>query len=716
MSTFDRVDELLEDALRIGPVNEEPPRPTQQIITNNALNRTAKLNGAEIGELVFILDGWDEVSLTGSASYQAQLEKWLPRIREFFVDRPGHPVRVVMTGRPSAHVRSSGILKSPTQILTLRHMSPAALRGFANAIAERVNHPSAPLQSSWRLDVSNLEAVFERYERWFSSASEGGKKIGGMDVIGTPLLAFLTFRTLADWKGDPAKLIDEPTALYQALIDITVEHAGKGRDERVEGSVHRGGGRLRHLLHKVASIITILGREAVSFTELDYRLEDDESFKDWYSSAGLCGAVSEATRKSALHELVVNFYFKGGNTGIGCEFLHKSFREYLFAEAIVAVLKNLSAGKSGTLECPQIIRGQDFLSGTPQYEASRELSQLLAPQRLSDEVRGHLFWLLDKEMRADPNQWVWVRDVLLDVYIWWAEAVHLRPQPRRGRGARQWCPSYVNELLEYALPFDPDDPVEATPITILDANLGYALMLLSVEVYAALADQPRTKDPDGSFRTLYRRTSNKVRFAPGGRGNFRTLCSRINANSNYFPVSARLPGIDLTNNDCAAIVFFRAFLKDSRFENAKIFAAQLNYAQLEGADLRGADLWDTNMTRANLMESNLTKADLTTANLTTADLTKANLTAANLTEANLTEANLTEADLTKADLTRADLTKANLTKANLTGANLRGANLTEANLTKADLTGADLTDAQLAHAILGGAKVTSRQLKKAFRD
>ena len=551
LSTFDRVDELLEDALRIGPVNEEPPRPTQQIITKNALNRTAKMNGAEIGELVFILDGWDEVSLTGSASYQAQLEKWLPRIREFFVERPGHPVRVVMTGRPSAHVRSSGILKRPTQILTLRHMSPAALRGFANAIGERVNHPSAPLQSSWRLDVSSLEAVFERYERWFSSASEGGKKIGGMDVIGTPLLAFLTFRTLADWKGDPAKLIDEPTALYQALIDITVEHAGKGRDERVEGSVHRGGARLRHLLHKVASIITVLGREAVSFTELDYRLEDDELFKDWYSSDGLRGAVTEATRKSALHELVVNFYFKGGNTGIGCEFLHKSFREYLHAEAVVALLKDLSEGKFGELECPQVKSGQDFAKGTPQYKASRRLSCLLAPQRLSDEVRAHLFWLLVKEIRAETPRWVWLRDLLLDVYVWWAEGVHLRPQPKRERGGRSWEPGYMKELLEQALPFDPDDAVEPMPSPTLDAHLGYALMqVISRRLRSTSRPAPHNGPPWQLACSLSAHQQKGTVCPWRGRQAALDFVARINSvpNTIVFPAEAKLASIDLSDS------------------------------------------------------------------------------------------------------------------------------------------------------------------------
>jgi hypothetical protein len=405
LTTFNSADELIEDALRIGPVEEEPPRPDQPIITSAALSQGVKLGQASVSQLFFILDRWDEVSLTGNTGYQAQLQSWLPRIREFFVDRPGPPIRLILTGRPSAEVRASGILKRDTPVLTLRPMTPAALRGLAGTIESNLlRAPALGRKAAWSLDRERLEAIFGRYETWFA---EPDKTRGeSMEVVGSPLLAYLTFRTLADWQGDPAQLIAEPTALYKVLIDITVMHAGKGRDEglRSAHSVHRGGEPLRRLLHKVASVISILGREAASFAGLRNRLEeDDEAIETWRSEQGLRGIVVEATHESALHELVVNFYFKGGNTSIGCEFLHKSFREYLFSEAIVAVLKDLSNNKFGPLEAAKVEYWQDFADGTPQFKASRALGRLLAPQWLTAEVRTHLVWLLKAKSRRSLN-------------------------------------------------------------------------------------------------------------------------------------------------------------------------------------------------------------------------------------------------------------------------------------------------------------------------
>jgi hypothetical protein len=357
-------------------------------------------------------------------------------------------------------VRSSGILKRDTPVLTVRLMTPGALKGLAGAIESNLlKVPALDRKASWSLDGRRLKAIFGRYETWFAEPRKARGQ--SMEVVGSPLLAYLTFRTLADWPGDPAQLIAEPTALYKVLIDITVRHSGKGRDDGMQSvqSVHRGGEPLRRLLHKVASVISILGREAVSFAELRNRLEeDDETIKTWRSEQGLRGIVDDATRESVLHELVVNFYFKGGNTSIGCEFLHKSFREYLFAEAIVTVLKDLSNGKSGPLEAPKVEYWQDFADGTPQFKASRALSRLLSPQWLTDEVRMHLLWLLKKEIEAGPKLWEWICGLLLDIYIWWAEGVHLRPQPIRKRGKTEWLPAFVNELLEYSLPLRPRDP------------------------------------------------------------------------------------------------------------------------------------------------------------------------------------------------------------------------------------------------------------------
>src|SRR5262245_53098608 len=157
LTVFDRADELIEDALRIGPLEEEPPRPDESLFDAASLNRTAKLGEAELSELVFILDGWDEVALTGNTSYQSQLKTWLPRLREFFIGRPGPPVRLILTGRPSAEVRESGILRGGTPVLTVRPITPAALHGFAQAIARLLDGGAASAGvDTWRMDLERL--------------------------------------------------------------------------------------------------------------------------------------------------------------------------------------------------------------------------------------------------------------------------------------------------------------------------------------------------------------------------------------------------------------------------------------------------------------------------------------------------------------------------------------------------------------------------------
>ena len=66
---------------------------------------------------------------------------------------------------------------------------------------------------------------------------------------------------------------------------------------------------------------------------------------------------------------------------LGCEFLHKSFREYLFAEAIVMQLEELAGQNDrGSLDPPRLPYWKDFEQGSLWYRASRLLSKLLAPQ------------------------------------------------------------------------------------------------------------------------------------------------------------------------------------------------------------------------------------------------------------------------------------------------------------------------------------------------
>lgn len=326
LATYDNVDELLQDAVRVAPKGERPPPPSGPLFGPAQLAETTAFGDATISRVVLILDGWDEVALTGSTRFRNRVEELLTRVRERFSDHQGKTIRVLLTGRPSVDIHRSGLLRRQTPILTVRHLRPDQLRAYAAAISARL------ASADWSLDLARCEDAFARYEAWF----EGNGALG-TDVLGSPLLALLAFRTVAEWPGDTAGLFGQPTALYNALIEVTSAHAGKA-EEGPEGTVHRGGRSLRRLLQRVASIITSGGTESVSYAELASRLEDDDALLAW---------SDQATSESSLHELVVNFYFKGHHE-LGCEFLHKSFREYLYAEAIVAELDRLSEGQRGS--------------------------------------------------------------------------------------------------------------------------------------------------------------------------------------------------------------------------------------------------------------------------------------------------------------------------------------------------------------------------------
>ena len=723
LSSYTTVDELLQDAVRVAPLGEHPPAPSEPLFGRDRLAETAQLGRADICRTVLILDGWDEVALTGSVRFKQQIDELLPRLRERFVGGAGPPMRVLLTGRPSAVVDRSGVLRRETPVLTIRPLRPQQVRRYAAQIAGHLDG------ADWHLDLDRCERALARYE-----ASFDGVRTGGTDVLGLPLLALLAFRTIAEWQGDVDELFARSTALYSALVDVTAEHAGKA-EPGPQGTVHRGGRTLRRLLQRVASVITALGTESVSFAELERRLEDDDALRDW---------ARQATDDNSLHELVVNFYFKG-HAELGCEFLHKSFREYLFAEAVIATLEAASTGRAGPHAPPAREWGADFTPGSVHHQVSRSLASLLGPQWLTPEVRNHLFWLVERAATGPQRQqWVWIRDLLNDVWGWWGEGVHLRVHPERRKGRDDCLPPPVVELLEEASPVERRDWTYSPSTATIDAHLGDALLHLTAFVHEHIADQPTAGE-----RGCQTRGAGWVGFRPFNSADAQSLLARLAAArgrpDGHGLSHARLRAVDLSGEDLTSCFLVEADLSGARLQRlrapfvianaADLSRADLGHAILHqgrfhGADLRSASLVGAVLTEAYLVSAhlgcvNLSDADLTDANLTGAFLRRANLTGAILHRINLREAHLGSADLSGANLTEAQLIRANLTGAqfrvahlgganlagaNLEGANLRGADLTDANLTGANLSGADLTDANLTGANLSGANLAEANL------
>lgn len=671
LATFPDVGELIDDAIRIGDSNDDSPHPGQPIV-RELLAKTHVFRGTKLCKAVFILDGWDEVSLTGNVSYQAQLREWLPRLREYF-GRRTPVVRVLLTGRPSAEVGLSGVLHRDTPVLTMRAMRPFQLRQYASAIRRHlVGARTGGRDTHWSIDLARLEPVFADYGAWFEQAESGeppaDAKAASMEVLGNPLLAYLSLRVMAESVVDIQALLQEPTALYHALIEATARHAGKGHDAGLEQAVHRGGERLRRLLQEVAATISILRAESVSYRELAARLGDSELPIDrelldrW--------AVDTRSTENALRELVVNFYFKGGNTELGCEFLHKSFREYLFAEAIVAAIDD-AAPQGVRLEGASDARdayARDFAPGTAEYKASRRLAYLLAPQWMSSEVERHVAWLLERQVLADRERWTLLRDLVTNIYAWWAEGVHLRHQSSRSQVTGRWSAPYVDLLFAQAVPLD--DPERRTvPIrtTSLDAHLGHALMRIGCILHSL------ARDPSGApsgRRAQYQSVERgQVRFRPGG-GFMNALVARVNAEGwRALALGSLVSGpVDLTEEylyaanafgtDLEGAVFDRALLDQSHFSYARLRGSSFRGAVLSGGRLVGCDLFGANLRDATLKDANLEQANLVDANLRGALLRNANLAEADMRNANLEGAGLSGANLEQTRVARAQLLSA----------------------------------------------------------
>ena len=346
LSLYSNVAELLDDAIRFGPSDEDDqvPNPKDSLI-EHFLDATTEYQGNEVSRMVVIMDGWDEVSLTGNESFKDQLSNRLSEIREYFLRKTGKKIRVILTGRPSAEVSQSGVLKDITPVCTIRHIQPEQLRRYATTISQKLDE-----KSDWQLDINELTPAFEHYNKWFDKKRKNEDSTG--DILGNPLLAYLSFRVIHESELPVTELMSKPTVLYHELINITVENAGKGIDEELDNAIHRGGDNLRRLLQEVAATISIFRAESVSFKELEMRFESEglpiptELLEGW----------SEHTNtSSAIQEMLINFYFKGGNKDLGCEFLHKSFREYLFAESIYYSLINAERINPNFLNPPDIM-------------------------------------------------------------------------------------------------------------------------------------------------------------------------------------------------------------------------------------------------------------------------------------------------------------------------------------------------------------------------
>lgn len=601
-------------------------RPNELFLGMSLFEPSVPFKDAQICPWVLILDGWDEVSIAAEKGFAVRVGEILTQIRDRFISnrRNATPVRVILTGRPSSAVTdsSNSFLKRETRLLTIRPLTPEQLQCFIPRLAERLDGS----QRKERADATRFKAIISKYEKEFEEArkaeSDGRMSQGGaMEVLGLPLLTHLAVRLMVNLPDtDLQPIVENPTMLYRLLTNITCVKGGRyGKSVYDPMWRHKD---LRLLLHDAAAAMTVFGRDNIPYEELDLRLSQ--------LNEELLDRVHKATQEHPVTSLMISFFFKGGRTELGAEFLHKSFREYLFAEAVVEALKEYGR-REGTEFLPERDHAnywKDFEPTDPRYDFSRKLGHLLAPQWCSQEVvqfiEGLIRWELarahgqDNEPKAgegtemlDIAGWRRVRDGLADLWGWWGEGVHLRQQPiMQGKKIKEWARAYVEELVRWAMPQEEKKgEVPVSPrTTSMDGHLGDGLFRLAclVHHYVAIAPGESSTWDDMEKNSwkhfLYRRYQmngirngkSHVRFRPTGlnREFFMNYASRINAVGWHplgcFPHRTFLGCIDFSHTAIDQMLIAHCDLNGADLQYAGMHYTYLSMSNLTNADLRNA--------------------------------------------------------------------------------------------------------------------------------
>jgi hypothetical protein len=645
-----------------------PSRPDDLFLGNKIFKETKLFRGAEICRYVLILDGWDEITMGVTEGFKIRVDKMLEQIRSQYLTNRDIPIRVILTGRPTGDVINTHnpFLHNATRILTIRHLPPDKLQMFAEKIEKAVK--AKPVQGkeieNWKpLELQRAASLIALYKEEFTAhinADDNKRFNEGIGIIGLPLLAYLTFRLMAEWQGDPEELVKNPTTLYRNLIDFTCGKGGKAFDDtsNIEKQARFLGNPLRRLLHQTAAAMTALGRDAIPRSELQARLSNNKAVEK---------LITGYKKDHVLSSLVISFYFKSGGADLGCEFAHKSFREYLFAEAIIETLKDY--GRKCKANLPEKSDyWKDFDESDPRYNLSRELAKLLAPQWLTPEIVRHLNHLIQWEINRPPDNqstneaisiteplgiegWQRIRDGLADLWDWWGEAVHLRPVIKR-ENVNQIVrtPAFVEELIKHSIPlYIPEDmelPIQVRSTT-MDGHLGDGLCRLCAYLHYYIFEAESKDKSDGSQlaaenllkNIAVRKYQSKhvesersfVLFKPSGENPeyFKRYSHRINSAGwrpfSDFPAFVFLSKVNLSDVLLDGAILSGTILNGASLDRASLDHANLDHARLVGASLVGAWLIGASLDGARLIGARLDGARLDGVGLTHARLDHASL-------------------------------------------------------------------------------------------
>jgi hypothetical protein len=588
---------------------------------------------------VLILDGWDELTLLPDQNLINRVGNFLDSIRSAVLDRWKGRVPVILTGRPTKAVTTARNMTEKTRILTIYRFSPTQLRDYLVKLDAIYN-----TDSNLSPDV---EIILQTYEDdWKLSQGVPSSQITGTtDVIGWPLLAHVAYRLMreCEWSRQTS-LIADRTMLLRCLTEYYCIHSRNPSDEP-SGTELRSrleAPKLRSLVQETAIAMTVKGTECISHEELRNEMALWSSRSKADQDLNLVGTVDTDI-------FLINYLFKSGVEYLGCEFIHKSLREFAFAQAVVDNLKRsaVSSDKKQRVyldamsEARLPILARNWLSREIWDHIERQISWEIC--RESPEFEDPIAF-----QRGEPplgiDAWCRIRDKLADKWTSWAQ-------------------SSTGELLpptsdqKYDSTSEMFKGVAAIDSAFADARLGAALFRLCATLHGILAARILdaggmmayqknmweefgvTVTVSGSQTTLQQTPDRRLRFFSPGKGEeeleqslLRSSIARINAY--YAHTKEELPG----KCDLTFLVATGAALERLSFQFCNLSYSNLSESNLSGADMQGADLSGAWLCKSNLTRANLNMADLPYASFKQANLENASLKSANIKSADFREA------------------------------------------------------------------------------
>jgi hypothetical protein len=632
----------------------EPPTLDGFFADKAFFNEPVSDRHSRISKYVLILDGWDELNV-GDGSFREKIRYMLQSIKSEYISR--NPlVRVILTGRPSNEIAETNLLSNKTKILTIRSLKPDVLRKYVKNLAVAVNtgrghSEQLADEQIWRVPpLSEFEPILASYTKSFqlmhgqvsqdddleednqSEQVEQKANKSLLDVLASPLLAFLSVRLISAWiaetKSNPMQLVRNPTVLYRNLIDLTTGKAGKYDDQIEDESSNQNklyGTQLRGYLHRIAAAITIRGQESISEKELAIRLRQ--------STKQLEDQAADLEGRNKLSKLLISFFFRSAEH-LGCEFQHKSFREYLYAEGIVEAIK--AYGRNQMATGPFRNRNhywEDFERDTVIFDFSRELCELFASKPLTTEILKYVDRLLSWEIERSQSpqnkgigsttraisweEWIAARNGLCALWEWWYDAAFLRPQFIPGRRAFEPSvePPYSHELSLILGPVIDNQPKIFENSQQLDSAIGENLFNLNSLVHGYMFHfsnkEFQSGDPSSKFQSNSVK-SRVVSFRPGVTPTmFQTIAFRINANYGYgaFPAGQNMNYIDLGAVNLDSLNFSDVSLKDASLREASLRYTNFNRAELSTTQFTDSKFSYTSLHDAHISTNNISHTD-----------------------------------------------------------------------------------------------------------